>query len=259
MLQASGLIFLKRVKGNDITAAASGEAVATVGTDAMAIKEAFDGNNAVDNQTTPFISRAGDWQHQQQQQSPPSPGPRPTQKGQDQLLLDERIAKLTTTTVVVMDGFSLLSWSLYWSAHVYHSCVVESHFSNSSDNNDVVVEIQLSKIFHFQVITLGFYTSVLLQRNYLAIPWKVSMLFVTLEVAGIIACSSTSFTDLRMDQGAILVSSLVVMVDGFRQSISSSRHLPEQRKQQEQTQQQDDTNTRIESKWSSAVAVLFPS
>ena len=119
------------------------------------------------------------------------------------------------------DGVSVTIWLAYFCAHALHSCVSPSYHHNVHNSAAIsahtpVAEIQLSKIFHFQVITLGFYTTSVFRRD--AISCIVVSVFAALEIAGILACQQSD-EEQSVDIIAILIASFLLLGDSLRQRL----------------------------------------
>mmetsp|Transcript_15773 Transcript_15773/g.23217 ORF Transcript_15773/g.23217 Transcript_15773/m.23217 type:complete len:632 (+) Transcript_15773:88-1983(+) len=144
------------------------------------------------------------------------------------------LSPLSAPNNTEVKGISILLWLLYWVAHVFHSFC-----GNGTNPSIIMTEIQLSKVFHFQVVTLGFHTSALnihrsdnsSHHNVISmIPemgLKVTAVFVILEACGILACTlgdqRKTSPVLSIDQLAILSASILVFVDVIRQFINLRR------------------------------------
>jgi len=111
-----------------------------------------------------------------------------------------------------VDGISALCWLLYLGTHAWHSCVQPAPRGPSTPNghNVPAAEIQLSKIFHFQVITLGFYSTSIFRQDVMS--GHVVTVFSAVEMAGILACQQQSGEYLSWDRIGIFWASMVVLV-----------------------------------------------
>lgn len=90
-----------------------------------------------------------------------------------------------------VDAFAVWTWIVYFGTHVVHSCIWSSSSGQTNPTTTtttslIATEMQLSKIFHFQVITIGFYSSGIFRRDIMS--WTIVCVFATLEMAGILAC-----------------------------------------------------------------------
>jgi len=105
-----------------------------------------------------------------------------------------------------VDAMGALVWSIYFGTHVIHSLVTPAVSGHSA-----VAEVQLSKLFHFQVVTIGFYSSGMILPKEDTMSLTIVMIFTLLEALGILTCSGN--IAITVDQILIGLASLLMCGD----------------------------------------------
>jgi len=131
------------------------------------------------------------------------------------------------------DIISIISWLIYLCVHIWHSfencdykvtrgsTMVTRNIQQPHHAVVFPAEVQLSKIFHFQLVTLGFASTSIFQGD--EASSDITIIFLGLEMAGVLACGAFTSTvpafSFAGNKWHIAIACAVLFLDCMRRKV----------------------------------------